>query len=209
MRLTSSSSLVLVFLLWLLFVLGCGNGTYKRPSATPFIKYEGSGKIVVTRDDSQNKSYYRLDDFKFRPDEPKLPVSDDFELNFEAESVGDTPPQTITTTLIHDTASKTHWHFQRDTNLSIVADGSEFSALKCRDDSEKQASDSKRCYELDLRKDEPADLKYYETLIFELATDDLRKMAGAKVLQLKIGDKVITMTPDALNAVRDFAGALK
>jgi hypothetical protein len=87
--------------------------------------------------------------------------------------------------LIHDVAHRKDWHFpppnpsedfskpNASFDLSIVADGQTFKI--------------ERHFQSELKKDEPSDATFYETVITEISREDFTRIANSHAVKINLG----------------------
>jgi hypothetical protein len=99
------------------------------------------------------------------------------------QTVG-TPSKKVTFTLTHETPTQEGWHFpmpepQADystlnstVEVTVIADGNKIELP--------------RGAQIELKKDEPSDVNYYETFITDIPLDKFLKISNAKTVQFEL-----------------------
>jgi hypothetical protein len=153
------------------------------------VEYRNGAKILTQRLAERDELHYYLSDLKLRP---TLSVSGKATTNhaFELGSSGSCklsapPPQKLVLEIIHDVAQRRDWHFpppkpskdfstpNASLDLSIIADGQTFKIA--------------RNFQSELKKDEPSDVTFYETLITEISREDFTRIANSRAVKINLG----------------------
>jgi hypothetical protein len=153
------------------------------------VEYRNGAKILTQRFADRDDLSYYLSDLKLRP---KLSINGTSETNhsFEIGSSGSCklsapPPQKLVFELIHDVANRKVWHFpppkpsqdfskpNASVDLSIMADGQTFKVGGH--------------FQSNLKKDEPSDATFYETLITEISREDFTRIANSHAVKINLG----------------------
>jgi hypothetical protein len=172
------------------------------------VEYKHGAKILTQRFAEKDEINYYLSELKLRPAVvvQGKPVNGHlFEFYSSASSkISARPPQKLTFELTHEIVSKSLWHFptpqptsdfktpNASIDLTIVADGISLALP--------------RLYQSELKKDEPSDATFYETLITEISLADFNRFANSKAVVIKFGSLAsFELSAEAIAAFSDFA----
>ncbi|HCX30431.1 MAG TPA: hypothetical protein DHU55_11800, partial [Blastocatellia bacterium] len=133
-----------------------------------------------------------------------------FEIDITASSQGAASPEKVTLTLLHDTPSKTGWHYRQATKFAAVADGRRLEYLCTHQSADellkKSEDDSSKCLQSDpLTKDDPSDADYYEALFMDIPFQTFVAISNAKSVQVEMGEATFALPAETLLAFHDFA----
>jgi hypothetical protein len=176
----------------LLLVTGCGQSRRARQTNLPHgnnVEYRNGAKILTQRLAERDELHYYLSDLKLRPTlavNGKAQTKHAFELGSSGScKLSAPPPQKLVFELIHDVAKRNDWHFpppkpskdfstpNASFEVTIIADGQTFKIA--------------RGFQSELKKDEPADVTFYETLITEINREDFTRIANSHAVKINLG----------------------
>jgi len=205
--------------LWLLAIIGCTSGTptsqQTNSTKDPHMEFRHFSKITVHHSPQQTKTFFTQRDIKFSPQitikSQKVSGKHAFEIDVTAESSGvNSQPDKVTLTLLHDTPTKTGWHYPpKTTKFAAVADGQRFEFLCAPSSYEvgKESSTNKQnCIQSDpLTKDDPSDADYYEALFMDIPFQTFVAIGNAKAVQIETGEATFALPAETILAFHDFA----
>lgn len=219
MKTSSFSTLILTIALGLFLMLACTTQTPTSQQANstrdPRIEFKHGSKITVHRSPQQNKTFFTQGDIKISPeimiDSQKVSGKHAFEIDVTASSQGTANPDKVTLTFLHDTPTRTGWHYPPNTTkFAAVADGQRLEYLcthKSAADLLKQSEDhSSKCLQsAPLTKDDPSDADYYEALFIDIPFQTFVTISNAKSVQVEMGEAKFALPAETILAFHDFA----
>jgi hypothetical protein len=201
-------SLLVIALLWLACALGCSLDKTRQTNLPHGnnVEYKHGSKILTQRFYDRDEIHYYQSELIVRPDlmvNGKIVKGHSFDIGSEADGkISARPPKIVTLDLIHDTPSKSSWHFpapgpQPDLStrnstvqVAFIADGQRYELQKGA--------------QIELKKDDPSDATYYEVFITEIPMDTFQKIVNAKEVQLQMSAASFTLDAETLAALHDY-----
>jgi hypothetical protein len=206
----------LTLCLWLAMILGC-TSSRKASDLGPvhnddnhLVDYNHGAKLLVqyipAKDETSVYHYIPRDDTKFKdpPFKPDLSVNGQtisgkhtIEL-FDMVSFSGRKPTSIPVntalTIIHGIVTGKDWHFLQHTRLIVEVDGGNFEIPVYS--------------QMELKKDDPSDSEFYETLIAKPTYEMYSKIANSRRVTIKIGNGSFDLTPEYIASYRTLVGYL-
>lgn len=201
---------ILVLIATAMFCLGCNKSDSTFALNKTDVIYKHGSKITTIYDTQKNQVNFFQDDIKIKPaliiNSKNISESHSFEFNESAfYEAHQPPPKVVTFTLLHDTPKKSGWKFSPKARLVIAADGRRFESPICQTDI---PLDNKKhppqCYQSELKKDDPKDAEFYETLIMDIPFEFFSAMGSAHSVQMQIGNASFNMPEETLAAFKSF-----
>jgi len=198
---------VLVLFLVVLMIVAMSNNTERR-SFSPNKVEQLPPEVHVKR--YANTIDVEHEKIRIYPANIKLAKSSMLNEWFELEhtascSNNGSTPKAVVMTLMHETPSKSGWHFPSATSTKLIEPNAGFTVtLKL------QSGDAvfNKAHQLDLRKDSASDPTFYETFIADVSLDTLKKFGdqpGAVIYELPGAQ--LTLTPKQSATLYAFAHA--
>jgi hypothetical protein len=206
-------TLTLIVIFWIAMILGCSSPNTNSDSIAHGneVEYRHGSKIVIQPFADRDEIHYYQSELKTQPDllvSGKIIKGHSFELGSSAScKLSARPPAIVTFDLIHDTPSKSSWHFpppgpQPDIHtrnstvqVAFITDG--------------QCYDLQKGAQIELTKDDPHDPTFYEVFITEIPLDVFLKIANGKEVQLQMDHAGFTLDSETVAALHDFADIIK
>jgi hypothetical protein len=184
-------------------ILGCtsespsARKSASRPAEISVRRYSGTTSVAHDK--------IRIDPANIRFAKAKL-LNEWFELEHTASCKNETStPSSVVMTLMHETPSKSGWHFPGPTSDSMTEPNAVF-AVTLKLQSGNVVLD--KAFQLDLRKDSASDATFYESFIADVSLDTLRKFGdqpGTVIYELPGAQ--LTLTPKQAATLYAFAHA--
>ncbi len=200
MNFTNTTKGGMFFLIVLLF--GCAK---QEKSFENKVEYINGSKLLSHYNAERNKTSYSLGYFKFTPTINGISESGhSFEFGLDAEAGGKfTQPDKVNFELLHDFPKKSMWHYPKNTNLIIKADGKSILEVKCKSDFDISSKKNEPCLQNGIQQDSPKE-DFYDALFFDLLFSDLQQMGNAQVVSIGIDKVSFDFTNEAKSALKRY-----
>jgi hypothetical protein len=176
------------------------------------VLYPHGSKIIIQHLKDKGEIHFYQSDIKIKPsliiNAKALNEKHSFELDSMAFYKDEQPPPTVVTfTLTHDTPKKIGWRFPPNPKLIIIADDKRYESPLCQVELPTTTTkESKpKCYEIELKKDDPSDAEYYEMLIMEIPFEMFSFVGNAHMVRMQIGSATFEVPSETIAALKSFA----
>jgi hypothetical protein len=172
------------------------------------VEYLHGAKILTQRFADRDELHYYLSELKL---EPKLIINGKSETNHSFE-IGSTascklsapPPETLVFQLTHDIKQRSMWHFPAPKPSKGITEQNASFDIAFLADGQKLTIPGH--YQIELRKDDPSDATFYETLITELSRQDFVKIANSRRVKVELGSfAAFDLDDETITALKAYA----
>lgn len=180
-------------------MIGCTppTDTSSKQTSKSSTEYKHGTKIVTQYIPDKNETNIYQKEFKIQP---KLFVGrkivegeHSFEIDNMASYSGRKPsavPTNLTFILLHSTPEPEGWHYPKNAAFVFIADGVRVEMPVSR--------------QFELKKDDPSDAEYWESIIISSTYDMYSKIGNAKNVEFQVGTGRFKLRDEDIAAFRDF-----